>query len=155
MRKTIYLLIIIGLSFVLASCSKQITDYKAMNTISYSEILEQDELEYYVYIYRPYVNSDNYCQYCELIKPDIFAYGNYARKHKQARPIYIINYNDKVANAGMYTSTGENVSIDATTYTDIKIRSVPYLMYIERGKVKSAWDEATPIKEELNKQMVK
>ncbi|HHU23881.1 MAG: hypothetical protein PHG08_04655 [Bacilli bacterium] len=155
MRRLIHLLMAIGFCSMLAGCSKQINEYGDMTTIQYSTIFEQDGLEYYVYIYRPYVNNDNYCYYCELIKNDIFAYANFARKHKQARPIYIINYNDKSANAGMYVSTGENHSINATTYTEIKIRTVPYLMLIERGKVTKDWDEATPIREELNQQMAK
>jgi thioredoxin-related protein len=155
MRKTIYILMTVVFCLMLAGCSKQVNEYGDMTIIKYSEIFEQDELEYYVYIYRPYVNNDNNCPYCETIKSEVFAYANYARKHKQARPIYIINYNDKTTNAGMYISTGENQSLNATTYTEIKIRTVPYLMLIQRGKVTKAWDEATPIKEELNQQKAK
>ncbi|HOE77214.1 MAG TPA: hypothetical protein PKV63_01190, partial [Bacilli bacterium] len=71
MRKTIYILMTVVFCLMLAGCSKQVNEYGDMTIIKYSEIFEQDELEYYVYIYRPYVNNDNNCPYCEAIKSEV------------------------------------------------------------------------------------
>ena len=61
MRKTIYILMTVVFCLMLAGCQTN-NEYGDMTIIKYSEIFEQDELEYYVYIYRPYVNNDN-CPY--------------------------------------------------------------------------------------------
>lgn len=95
---------------------------------------------YYVYMY------SNSCAVCSSIKRDVFQYLDSEKNSSDGVKLYLLcidNYDEMAVESG-----GSLVGI--TNYKDIKISSVPYMIYVVDGsEVKSEWTTGSEITKQL------
>ena len=134
-KKVGYLLICIfmlSILFGLTSCKKnKIEDFEDLETIVYQSILSQ-EGKYMVFIY-----GDN-CHFCEMLKPTIIEYANFARKNKKEMQIYGLNSSNTRVNKGLIATGGDESYgnfVNTTNYQDVHISTTPVLIIVNNGKV--------------------
>lgn len=118
--------------------NKSFEDIKVVTEEDYLSQEGNKSKEYYVFIYQ----EGNYKQ--EMLDKGLVRYANYARKNKEARPIYRLDFgNDfynKLKNALGYTEENYQTNL-------------PTLVYVKDGKITSKYNTVSTILTELEGKM--
>ena len=125
--------------FVLPGCSKT---YDKIDQVIYPDIFKIDQDEYYVFVYRPQ------CTVCPQIEEDVYNYAKEAKHKKKMPNLYVLNKGDTVINGGIASDDYVDF-VGATSYTEIKTSTSPFLILIKNGVVIKAIDTKTEIVIEL------
>ena len=153
MKKIILCVLLCITISCLTSC--KVTKYKNMKEITYSKILSKDIDTYYVIFHA------TGCPFCEQLEPTVVKYANYAKKNKDAIPIFHLNLSDKRKNEGINSTIDDEYSsfLGTTNYQDIKFTNAPGLITVSNGQVikvissKNTMRPMSEIKELLTSQM--
>lgn len=109
----------------------KIKKYEQLKEITYSKLLSQKYENYYVVFHAAG------CPYCEELEPTVVKYANYAKKNRDAYPIFHLNLSDKRKNEGINSSSDDEYSsfLGTTNYQDIKFTNAPGLIVVSNGQV--------------------
>lgn len=143
MKKILLVLFLSIISISLISCKKDFS-YDNMNKAVYENLLTHPCCDYIVVCYQAN------CSNCDLLKPKVEEYSNYANKNKEAMPIFSLNVNLTI-NKDMLIGRDDvypNDMIGTNDYTKVKVKATPSIMIIKGNKlvkVISDYDTKTPV----------
>jgi hypothetical protein len=117
---------------------KSFDSIQMVNEDNYLAQEGNENKEYYVFIYQ----QNDYRN--EMLEKGLIRYANYAKKNKDARPIYRLDFGndfyDKLKNALGYTQENYQTNL-------------PTLVYVKNGKISSKYNTVSTISTELEGKM--
>ena len=129
------------LTLLLTGCK---STYEDLEHVYHPDIFNIDEEEYYIYVYRPQ------CEICSNLEETVVKYAKKANRSKKLPNLYVLNKGDGVYNHGIYCGADEYVDfVGATTSSEVRTSSSPFLFKIKNGKVVLTIDDGNVMKEEL------
>ena len=118
--------------------------YEDLEHVTHSEIFNIQETEYYIYVYRPN------CEVCSNLEETVYKYAKKAKRSDDLPNLYVLNKGDGVNNAGIYCSQEDYKDfVGATTPSEVKTSTSPYLFKIKNGQVVLTIDDGNIMKEKL------
>ena len=141
LKSLFFIALCISFTIILTGCKNT---YEDLEHVYHLDIFDIEENEYYIYVYRPQ------CEVCSSLEETVCKYAKKAKRDKDMPNLYVLNKGDGVNNHGIYCSAEDYVDfIGATTSSQVKTSSSPFLFKVQDGQVVLTIDDGNVMREEL------